>query len=214
MKSMMKLVRSGMCVCAMGAFLLTSTDVVASFVGNPGFEDPVTSDGPPFVGSWEAFSGGEGSASFNSTVNPRSGDQHLELQITETLNTFAGVFQDVDGLTSGEILTWAGYSMDVGVDSGGSEIRIEWRDSVGDVEIARTPNFVPELSDVYTLWSLTDTVPEGANLARVVYAIQSFGAGPNQNIFVDDVSVTVIPEPSTLALLGLGGLAVFLRRRR
>jgi hypothetical protein len=214
MKSMMKLVRSGIFVCAMGAFLVTSTDAVASFVANPGFEDPVTSDGPPFVGSWEAFSGGDGSAAFNSTVNPRSGEQHLELQITETVNTFAGVFQDVDGLTSGEILTWSGYSMDVGVDSGGSEIRIEWRDSVGDTEIARTPNLVPELTDVYTLWSLTDTVPEGANLARVVYAIQSFGAGPNQNIFVDDVSVTVIPEPSTLALLGLGGLAVFLRRSR
>ncbi len=23
--------------------------------GNPGFEDPITFDGPPFIGSWEGF---------------------------------------------------------------------------------------------------------------------------------------------------------------
>ena len=29
---------------------------------NPGFEDPITSDGPPFVGFWEAFNGGGGAS--------------------------------------------------------------------------------------------------------------------------------------------------------
>ena len=38
--------------------------------------------------------------------------------------------------------------------------------------------------------------------------------GSFSTLDVDDVSITVIPEPSSLALLGLGGLAVVRRRRR
>ena len=33
-------------------------------------------------------------------------------------------------------------------------------------------------------------------------------------VIIDDVSITVVPEPSSAALLGLGGLALMLRRRK
>lgn len=214
MNTMNRFVKGGLAVCAIGALCLTASVSYANLLANPGFEDPLTSDGPPFVGSWEAFVGGAGAISINSTTNPLSGAQHLQLQIEGTANNFAGVFQDVPGLSAGEELTWSGWSLDAGADAGGTEIRIEWRDSVGDVEIARTANFTPVLTDAYTQWSLTDTAPAGADSARVVYAIQSFGAGVNQNIYVDDVSVTVIPEPASLVLLGMGGLVLLLRRRR
>jgi hypothetical protein len=213
MDAMNRFVKGGLSVCAIGALFLTASVSYANLLDNSGFEDPLTSDGPPFDDNWEAFTGGAGAISINSTTNPLSGTQHLQLQISGTANNFAGVFQDVPGLSAGEELTWSGWSLDAGTDAGGTEIRIEWRDSVGNAEISRTANYVPVLTDVYTQWSLTDTVPAGADLARVVYAIQSFGAGPNQNIYVDDVSVTVIPEPASLALLGLGGLVMFLRRR-
>ena len=67
----------------------------------------------------------------------------------------------------------------------------------------------------YTEFSLTAPVPAGADTARVVYAIQTFGGGPTNNgtIFLDDASLTVIPEPSTLALLALGGCGFFALKR-
>src|SRR5882724_5162388 len=65
----------------------------ANLLANPGFESPVTTDGPPFVGSWEAFQGGGASAANGSSM-PRSGAMEVDLGLT-TINTFAGVFQDV-----------------------------------------------------------------------------------------------------------------------
>ena len=68
----------------------------------------------------------------------------------------------------------------------------------------------------YTAFNLSGLVPAGADTARVVYAIQSFSTNPlgNGNVFVDDMSFTVVPEPSSMALLGLGGLALVASRRK
>jgi hypothetical protein len=194
---------------------LAAVPAWAASVSNGGFEDPVTADGPPFVGSWEAFNGGAGSQAVNSTASPRSGAQSLALSIANTDNTFAGVFQDVPNLTAGTPVTFSGYHMSptdpLGV---GTEIRIEWRNSSTNVEVSRTANSSPVPTAQYTPFSLTATVPSGADTARVVYAIQSFGAEPGNNgvVYVDDVSV--VPEPST-AVLSLGALGLaFLRRRR
>src|SRR4051794_26746736 len=42
---------------------------------DPSFENPAlyTADGPPFIGSWEAFNGGTGSSSQNDALAPHSG---------------------------------------------------------------------------------------------------------------------------------------------
>ena len=98
------------------------------------------------------------------------------------------------------------------------EYRIEWRSSVTNTEISRTPNqSLPIPTDVYAPWSVTALVPPGADTARVVYAIQTFGGEPTPTntgtVYVDDVSFTVIPEPSALMLAGLGALGLIRRRR-
>jgi hypothetical protein len=187
-----------------------------NLLANPGFEDPVTSDGAPFVGSWEAFNGGAGASSVNSSVMPRSGAMHLDLSIINSNNNFAGAFQDVPGLAPGTNVVFSGWHktttnpLDLG-----TEIRIEWRNATA--EVSRTPNLVlvPVLGQ-YTQFNLPSVVPAGADTARVVYAVQTFGAEPTNTgtVFVDDTSFVKIPEPSTVALAGLGGFGLTARRRR
>ena len=201
------------------AALSLAASPVAAQIVNGGFEAPVTSDGPPFVGFWEAFNGGPGSSAANSTLFPRTGLQSLNVSIVNTDNTFAGVFQDIPSITAGMGYTLSGWhlsnssplDMDV-------EVRIEWRNSAGNNEVGRTPNLLPIATSSYTPFSLTATAPAGADLARLVYAGQTFtgGAGNNGSVFVDDVSFTVVPEPSTFALLCLGivPFGFMLRRRR
>jgi hypothetical protein len=96
-----------------------------------------------------------------------------------------------------------------------SEVRIEWRNSVSDTEITRTPNLLPVAGSDYTPFSLTAMVPAGADTARAVYALATFATIPpaGGTVFIDDFSF--VPEPSALTLLGVGSLGlVRLRRRR
>jgi MYXO-CTERM domain-containing protein len=186
----------------------------AGVLANAGFEEDITGDGPPFVGSWESFSldndqftGGD--IAFSSEAMARSGLRSLELGIT-VANSFAGAFQDVDGLVAGQEWTFAGWHKSLG-EPGGTEIRIEWRDSVSDTEISRTANLTPTVGSDWEQFSLTSIVPDGADTARIVYAIQSFGGPIGQSVFVDDTSF--VPAPGALALLGLGGLTAARRRR-
>ena len=195
---------------------LTASPFAANLLVNGGFENPITYDGPPFVGSWEGFNGGGASAA-NSTLLPRTGAQSLQLSIFNTVNTFAGAFQDVPGLVSGTEYSLSGWQattstpLDVGV-----EVRIEWRNSVSNIEISRTPNLTPIPGAVYLPFSLTAAVPTGADTARVVYAIQSFSTAPRGNgtVYMDDISLSVVPEPSAALLFGGGCLALITMRRR
>jgi len=213
----MQLIKCCVLAAIIGAMVASKPATAANMLANAGFENPVTSDGPPFVGSWEAFNGGAGSSSANSTTTPRTGAQDLRLAISNTVNTFAGAFQDVPGLTPGTVGTFSVWHMspsnplDVGV-----EVRIEWRNSVSDTEISRTPNSTPVPTNAYTQFFLPATVPAGVDTARVVYAIQTFGGGATHNgiVFVDDASFDVVPEPATIGLFGIALVASSGIRRR
>jgi len=203
--------------CVVAAIGASQANANVNLLANPGFEDPVTMDGAPFVGFWEAFNGGAGASSANGNIMPRNGLQELDLGIDNVNNTFAGAFQDVPNLPAGTPVVFSGWHktitdpFDVGV-----EIRIEWRNAAGNNEVSRTPNLVLVPTADYTEFSLPSVVPAGADTARVVYAIQSFGPEPTNTGFVliDDVSF-VVPEPATMALMGLAtlGLACTYRRR-
>jgi hypothetical protein len=78
----------------------------------------------------------------------------------------------------------AGGGMPAGVVAAAFFFRREWR-----------------RAGAYAPFSLTATAPAGAEIARIVYAIQSFSPGPTNTgtVYVDDL--TFVPEPSSLTLL-------------
>jgi hypothetical protein len=195
---------------------LTASPFAANLVVNGGFEDPITYDGPPFVGLWEGFNGGGASAA-NSTALPYAGLQSLKLSIASTVNTFAGAFQDVPGLTSGTEYTFGGWHTTTSSPLNlGVEVRIEWRNSVSGNEVGRTPNLTPIPGAIYLPFSLTTAVPVGADTARLVYAVQSFSTAPlgDGTVYLDEVSFSVVPEPSSALLLGVGCMALIALRQR
>ena len=93
--------------------LMTAIVVVASpamaqnLLDNPGFDDPITSNGPPFDDNWEGFSGNAAATAANSTNQPRTGAQHLALSILNVDNPFAGAFQNGPGMVAGNTVTFS-----------------------------------------------------------------------------------------------------------
>jgi hypothetical protein len=195
---------------------MSVSQAAANLLVNPGFEDPITSDGAPFVGFWEAFQGGSASST-RDTVMPRNGAGHLAVGITGD-STFAGAFQDVEGLIPGQLMNFTVWHKTTSLPySLITEARIEWRKVGQEAEVSRTLNLsIPPVTD-YTPISVIAPVPAGADTARVVYAVQSFtnaGLPDLGTVYVDDASFTVVPEPVTIALLSIAFVAATAARRR
>src|SRR3954452_9887225 len=134
------------CICcglfaAMVAVAVSCSQATAqNLLTDPSFENPAlfTADGPPFVGSWEAFNGGAGTFAVNDTLLPHSGARDAHLNITATNNSFAGFFQEVP-VTAGVPYTYSGFhqSANLAPVDYVSEVRFEWRNSVTDTEVSR-----------------------------------------------------------------------------
>ena len=200
-------------ICAI-CLSFVSAPASANLIVNAGFEDPVTTDGPPYVGSWEAYSLSSTSVG-NSTGSFRSGSQSLQLDIGNDVDAFAGVFQDIGGMVAGDTAMFSGWHLARG--TAGVEFIIMWR--AGGNEISRTASMYSlTTGSDYEMFSLTSVVPVGADTARLLYGLQSFGGIVNQKVFLDDVSFVVganeVPEPAALSLFGLAVLVLIGVRRR
>src|SRR5205085_6087400 len=94
-ENLMQFTRFALFVALIAAVSWCRQATAQNLLTDPSFENPAlyAADGPPFVGSWEAFNGGAGSSSQNDTLAPRTGAREAHLNITATNNTFAGFFQ-------------------------------------------------------------------------------------------------------------------------
>ncbi|MEN1681131.1 MAG: PEP-CTERM sorting domain-containing protein [Planctomycetota bacterium] len=193
------------------AVMLTSSVALANIelTTNGGFETGTTDD-------WVSFP--TANSTFNITSDANSGAWAAE------------VFNN--DLASSAVIKQA--NLGVGLVSPGDEVTISFAAKgegvVGGVVFAE---FFSELSgggvsageilgggplaltDQYQDFSFTATAgPDVSGGVTLQFAtVTGGGAGSVSILFVDDASVTVIPEPSTAALAGLGLLAGVVRRR-
>ncbi|MEM7577198.1 MAG: PEP-CTERM sorting domain-containing protein [Planctomycetota bacterium] len=206
--------------CFVAAASWTAT-ASANLLTNPGFESPVEFDFSN-TDNWNGFFGGPADAQLlanNDTGAPAfNGNAALEIQLNGTqagngTNAFVGHVQNVSGLTGETDYTLSTWARNLGSSlTGNVEFRIEFQDASG-TEISRDQaNLEDVLTDTYQLFSRTVTTPAGTTQASVVFAVASFNQDvPHSNaVAFDDVSL--VPEPATAALLGLGGLAMLRRR--
>jgi hypothetical protein len=233
MKMSSKIFGSSIAVAA--ALALGATTTQAQNLVNGGFENaggftanPITVAG--VNQGWATFLGG-GSFSgqtnmFSSPDSPLAGGNAL-LESLNPGNNWnpAGAYQIITGITPGQTYTFsiwgltdtgnAGYATGILVQLGFEDAALSGANSVenpgGTVGI--NGNF-PAL-DTWTKYSVSATAPAGTTDA-IVYAMfqDNNSAVGVENLYFDSASLTVAPEPSTLALLGMGLAAPFFFRRR
>jgi len=182
-----------------------------NLVENPSFEDPTVTMGSANDVWFRFGSGGNGFAN-ESTTMPRTGSRHIELGLIGP-NQFAGVFQNLNmTINPGDVINMTGWVRNA---SGApfnatQEIKLEWQGA------AQNRLDVLTLGSDYEMFSHTGVAPAGTTGLVVTYAISSFGAGQNGNslVHLDDVTVTLVPEPATLSALAIGALALLRRKRQ
>ncbi|MAY75108.1 MAG: hypothetical protein CMJ31_10400 [Phycisphaerae bacterium] len=227
------MIRTAFVLTSLAALSTASAGVGGNLLGNAGFEDGTLFDVNAMenTGNWVAFFGGpEGVVlqSFQNTgATPFAGAAALETSIEGSgagdgigANAFTGQVQFVDGVVGDGTYTFSIWARNNGSAlNGGAEFRIEWFDAGGAIigdQFGLNMDITSQLTDQYQLFSITADAPTNAAGLNAVFAVQSFandGTASDIAVAWDNASVTLVPAPAGVALLGLGGFAATRRRR-
>lgn len=196
------------------SLLCVSPAAAQNLVENPSFEDP-TVDGGSANDVWFRFGSGASGTAVESTVEPRTGARHIDLTLASAMQ-FSGVFQNLNQtINPGQIISFSGWAKNAGSGAFAAtqEIKLEWQ---GTPNPPANQLNVLTLGSDYTQFTHTGVAPAGTTGLVVTYAIASFG--PDQGfsrVFLDDISVTIVPEPASVGLLAMGLIGVVgIRRAR
>jgi hypothetical protein len=213
-----------------GALTLTvSTSQAQNLLADPGFELGLTAPNPNpnGVAGWANFGG----TAFLTTPLAHSGTAVLDTPDNGGGYSVPGTYQDF-AASPGETFTFSGwvytpnvllvnandfailqlsfftgappnnYAGGTGV---GSAVGVNIGQPIGGGAVA-----LPQ--GVWTYASVTATA--GAGTQSMGAYILDINADANADFYFDDMSLTAVPEPTTLALVGLGGLSLFRRLRK
>lgn len=133
------------------------------------------------------------------------------------------LYQDVAG-SAGQVYTltgWAGAEANALMED--AVFAIEFRDAAGGLLSTSSLSLMSQLfvdnglAFDYKFYSVSGTAPTGTATVRArVSMINAQGnpLGGGQAFVTDDFTLTVVPEPATMMVLGAGALALMRRRRK
>lgn len=193
---------------------------------NGDFNDPASSSVPTGWSTWDSGSGSyenheiltssvlidmnDGAYNFNNTGN-YDGTYQMTLGNT-TGNNWEGVYQVVSGAAG---LTYA-LSVDAGAQGWwwpNGYINLDFLDAdnnqLGQTQVITTASiFDYNVGVPYQNFSESAIAPAGTTQVKV--ELEEYGGG---SAWFDNAVLTVVPEPSTLAMLAVGSLGIFGWRR-
>ena len=165
--------------------------------------------GGAFVPTYETTGGSDGGAWMELHTIGAGANSWASSFISQTV---------VDGVSGGDVLTVSGMAKSstgsslsariLFLDAAGDEVT--YNDDAGDGSIWRNHLILDfAVGTDWTPFSQTITLDAGTGIAQMqpLYVVAN---GPEHVVGVDELSI--VPEPATMALLGLGG--VLIRRRR
>ena len=215
-------------VCFAISALVMSTTSRANLLTDPGAEQEISAGNPNPTGipGWSFFGG----AQFLTTPFAHSGTNVVYTPDNGGGYSVPGAYQNI-ATTAGQTYTLSGWvytpNLLVSNSNDFAILQMQFWNGAGysnanggavgvniGTPIGPGPTTVGLPQGVWTFASVTATAPVGSD------GVSAYGldinADANADFYFDDLSLTVVPEPSTvaMALTGLLGLVAFAKRRR
>lgn len=195
------------------AVCLLITTAGANMLTNPGLEDTYIDDYGATVpvdwGMWQAIWEGWGDTWIEvGTENPNTGSIAAKLGANEG---YAMLIQEVTaGPGTYTLGAWVADALSGKGSATAPYFKMEYYDSGGAL-IAGEELLLNHVNGSYVYQTATSTAPEGTAWLKAIALVKQ-DAGGSSEYFYDDFDL--VPEPATLAILGLGGLVLLHRRKR